>query len=199
MPPKYSMNQTRMKQVAICLASYHVIMTSDESSPLVTIQVILSRAEMMRSTVELAPHSSNFFTNMTEETKLKLRGTTVERPRPTVPISVFVTLGDEMPEQMLRSSGQSDAMGWSTLSPGIDPVIRDMWRVWGHEQISRKVFPVTMAAPTPLANLGPLYGHLDTGSEAVVSVGTLSHVPVKEGLQSVIKCLKSQDISQISK
>ncbi|GFR22720.1 uncharacterized protein TNCT_351411 [Trichonephila clavata] len=82
-------------------------------------------------------------------------------------------------------------------SPGIDPVIRDMWRVWGHEQISRKVFPVTMAAPTPLANLGPLYGHLDTGSEAVVSVGTLSHVPVKEGLQSVIKCLKSQDISQI--
>ncbi|KAF8796459.1 hypothetical protein HNY73_000830 [Argiope bruennichi] len=82
-------------------------------------------------------------------------------------------------------------------SPGIDPVIRDMWRVWGHEQISRKVFPVTMAAATPLANLGPLYSHLDTGSEAVVSVGTLSHVPVKEGLQSVIKCLKSQDISQI--
>ncbi|XP_054713883.1 uncharacterized protein LOC129223341 [Uloborus diversus] len=86
-------------------------------------------------------------------------------------------------------------------SPGIDPSIRDMWRVWGHEQISRKVFPVTMAASTPLTKLGPLYGHLpgvsDTGPEAVVSVGTLSHVPVKEGLQSVIKCLKSQDISQI--
>ncbi|GIX93363.1 uncharacterized protein CEXT_370641 [Caerostris extrusa] len=83
-------------------------------------------------------------------------------------------------------------------NPGTDPVIRDMWKVWGHEQISRKVFPVTMAAATPLANLGPLYSHLDTGSEAVVNVGTLSHVPVKEGLQSVIKCLKSQDISQIS-
>ncbi|XP_035204800.1 uncharacterized protein LOC118179744 isoform X2 [Stegodyphus dumicola] len=86
-------------------------------------------------------------------------------------------------------------------SPGIDPVIREMWRVWGHEQISRKVFPVTMAASTPVTKLGPLYGHLpgvsDTGPEAVVSVGTLSHVPVKEGLQSVIKCLKSQDISQI--
>ncbi|GIY69546.1 uncharacterized protein CDAR_465561 [Caerostris darwini] len=82
-------------------------------------------------------------------------------------------------------------------NPGTDPVIRDMWKVWGHEQISRKVFPVTMAAATPLANLGPLYSHLDTGSEAVVNVGTLSHVPVKEGLQSVIKCLKSQDISQI--
>nr|XP_042904237.1 uncharacterized protein LOC107446022 [Parasteatoda tepidariorum] len=86
-------------------------------------------------------------------------------------------------------------------SPGIDPAIRDMWRVWGHEQISRKVFPVTMAVATPLTKLGPLYGHLptvsDTGPEAVVSVGTLSHVPVKEGLQSVIKCLKSQDISQI--
>lgn len=84
-------------------------------------------------------------------------------------------------------------------SPAIDPVIRDMWRIWGHEQISRKVFPVGLG--TPLSKLGPLYGSFtgETSPETVVNMGTLSHVPVKEGLQSVIKCLKSQDISQISK
>ncbi|KAG8186797.1 hypothetical protein JTE90_010691 [Oedothorax gibbosus] len=88
-------------------------------------------------------------------------------------------------------------------SPTIDTAVREMWRVWGHEQISRKVFPVTMTATTaPLSRLGPFYGPPGprdaSGPEsAVVSMGTLSHVPVKEGLQSVIKCLKSQDISQI--
>ncbi|XP_023221251.1 uncharacterized protein LOC111623001 [Centruroides sculpturatus] len=76
-------------------------------------------------------------------------------------------------------------------NPGVEPAIREFWQIWGHEQIARKVFPVTLTAPPKLGPLGAIVGT----TEAMMNVGPLSHIPVKEGLQSIIKCLKSQDIS----
>ncbi|XP_076349061.1 uncharacterized protein LOC143246366 [Tachypleus tridentatus] len=85
-------------------------------------------------------------------------------------------------------------------SPGIEPVIKEFWKVWGHEQISRQVFPVTV---TPVSLTKPLYntiprmiGSLRSGAEGPVNINSFPHIPIKEGLQSVIKCLKAQDISQ---
>ncbi|GFU51875.1 hypothetical protein TNCV_3733821 [Trichonephila clavipes] len=45
-----------------------------------------------------------------------------EAPKPNVPISVFVTLGAEVHEQMFRSGGQSDAKP-SVLSPQTSSVL----------------------------------------------------------------------------
>nr|CAD7408060.1 unnamed protein product [Timema poppensis] len=82
-----------------------------------------------------------------------------------------------------------------------DPAVKEFWRVWSHEQVAVKVFPVTAST----YRLGSLcYTSSSQGEMCLmnqqhpVSVTSLAshvpHVPLKEGLQSVIKCLKSQDM-----
>ncbi|XP_076327653.1 uncharacterized protein LOC143234291 isoform X2 [Tachypleus tridentatus] len=85
-------------------------------------------------------------------------------------------------------------------SPGIEPVVKEFWRVWGHEQISRQVFPVTVtnvSLAKPLYNAIPgMFRTLPDVSSGSININAFPHVPIKEGLHSVIKCLKTQDISQ---
>ncbi|PSN53466.1 hypothetical protein C0J52_09351 [Blattella germanica] len=87
------------------------------------------------------------------------------------------------------------------MSPQLDPSIRELWRIWSHEQIAAKVFPVCSSSN----RLGSLFytsspqGDMcimsqSTGSTASL-LGHVTHVPVKEGLHSVIKCLKNQDLA----
>ncbi|XP_076327627.1 uncharacterized protein LOC143234273 isoform X3 [Tachypleus tridentatus] len=87
-------------------------------------------------------------------------------------------------------------------SPGIEPVVKEFWRVWGHEQISRQVFPVTVtnvSLAKPLYNAIPgMFRTLPDVSSGSININAFPHVPIKEGLHSVIKCLKTQDISQSS-
>ncbi|XP_013774986.1 uncharacterized protein LOC106459860 [Limulus polyphemus] len=85
-------------------------------------------------------------------------------------------------------------------SPGIEPVVKEFWKVWGHEQISRQVFPATVtnvSLTKPLYNAIPgMFRTLPDVADGSVNINAFPHVPIKEGLHSVIKCLKTQDISQ---
>uniref|UniRef100_T1J5B3 Uncharacterized protein n=1 Tax=Strigamia maritima TaxID=126957 RepID=T1J5B3_STRMM len=73
--------------------------------------------------------------------------------------------------------------------------LREFWKVWGQEQIACKVFPVN-GATRSCPKVGPLYYASPVTGALGASGGKsyLSHVPIKEGLQSIIKCLKSQDV-----
>ncbi|GFS71326.1 hypothetical protein TNCV_5050681 [Trichonephila clavipes] len=73
----------------------------------------MRRASLLRNMVRNMVHTSTARVLLPQNVILsqtKLRGATAkERPRPTVPISVFVTLDSEVLEQMFRSSSQSEA------------------------------------------------------------------------------------------
>ncbi|GFG34074.1 hypothetical protein Cfor_04254, partial [Coptotermes formosanus] len=87
------------------------------------------------------------------------------------------------------------------MSPQLDPAIRELWRVWSHEQVAAKVFPVCNASN----RLGSLFyttspqGEIcmlnQPSSSTAALLGHVTHVPVKEGLHSIIKCLKNQDLT----
>ncbi|XP_033610266.1 uncharacterized protein LOC111871730 [Cryptotermes secundus] len=87
------------------------------------------------------------------------------------------------------------------MSPQLDPAIRELWRVWSHEQVASKVFPVCNASN----RLGSLFyttspqGEMcminQSAGAAAALLGHVTHVPIKEGLHSVIKCLKNQDLA----
>ncbi|KAJ9575476.1 hypothetical protein L9F63_007681 [Diploptera punctata] len=86
-------------------------------------------------------------------------------------------------------------------SPQLDPAIRELWRVWSHEQVSSKVFPVCSTS----SHLGSFFFTSSPQGEVCMVnrstnsttslLGHVTHVPIKEGLHSVIKCLKNQDLA----
>ncbi|KAJ4443400.1 hypothetical protein ANN_05068, partial [Periplaneta americana] len=87
------------------------------------------------------------------------------------------------------------------MSPQLDPCIRELWRIWSHEQIAAKVFPVCNAG-SRLGSLlyttsaqGDMCVMNQSSSSTLALLGHVTHVPVKEGLHSVIKCLKNQDLA----
>ncbi|GFU90026.1 hypothetical protein TNCV_2439131 [Trichonephila clavipes] len=64
--------------------------------------IILSLGQVMRMTPKLAHKSLNYHNRSSDATIHR-------RQRSTMPISVYVTLGAEVHEKMLRSGGQSEA------------------------------------------------------------------------------------------
>ena len=84
-------------------------------------------------------------------------------------------------------------------SPTTDPLICAFWRVWGHEQLACKVFPTVMAGRSVqrLGNL--LYGVTPATGGGPDGGATFTSVPIKEGLHSIIKCLKAQDVGHYGK
>ena len=80
-------------------------------------------------------------------------------------------------------------------SPATEPLIKSFWRIWSQDQLASKVFPVVMASRS-VHRVGPfLYSPRPLGPSLDPSLAGLTHVPIKEGLQSIIKCLKAQDIN----
>ena len=60
------------------------------------------------------------------------------------------------------------------------------------------MFPVAMASRT-VSKMGPMFYNMTPGVHTTLdpALTSLTHVPIKEGLQSIIKSLKSQDINGI--
>lgn len=80
-------------------------------------------------------------------------------------------------------------------SPATEPLIKSFWRIWSQDQLASKVFPVIMASRS-VHRVGPfLYSPRPLGPSLDPNLAGLTHVPIKEGLQSIIKCLKAQDLN----
>ena len=101
----------------------------------------------------------------------------------------------EFPQQM-ASNAESVSMWWRHgglfQSGHACPLVREFWHTWGQTQLASKVFPMAVVGRSP-GQLGPL---------ACPALAALTgspgppymQVPIKEGLRSIIKCLKAQEL-----
>lgn len=82
--------------------------------------------------------------------------------------------------------------------PTSEPLIRAVWGIWGQDQVACKVFPIAMASGG-VHKIGSLLYTVRGASGLDPALASLTNMPVKEGLQSIIKCLKAQDTAGLGK
>ena len=89
----------------------------------------------------------------------------------------------------------------TSQSPSTDSHVKTFWQIWGQDQIACKVFPIALAHYGVQRKVGH-YIHTVHKGTMTLDLGvptSLTNMPIKEGMHSIIKCLKAQATSKAGK